>query len=52
MWIQVYDLDRGNQLGGHMGSTVSVSGLLPGRYWVDFYRGDGGGVQSSPIVNV
>ena len=52
MWIQVYDLDRGKRLHTHMGNTVSASGLEPGRYEVNYYRGDGKGVQSSPVVVV
>lgn len=53
MWVQVYDLDRSRRINTHMGSTVITltdrGGLQPGRYQVDYYRGDGKGVQHSLI---
>lgn len=52
MWMQIYDHDRSQRLNTHMGRTVSASGLKPGHYQVDYYRGDGKGVQRSPVVVV
>ncbi|MFB9904611.1 hypothetical protein [Allokutzneria oryzae] len=51
VWIQAVNVSTGKKYGTRMGKTLSVK-VPSGRYQVDFYRGDGKGVITSPTVKV